>query len=156
MKNKGKHPNFVDIIFVILILAVALVAYALSHQESAAVNETTPRSYVVEFAGLDPEMADCLAVGDAVTDNVKNYAIGAVTNIDIQPYIVYTTNEEAGIIQETEYPGKVNLYVTIEAQTIEGEKQITTDSGYVLQTGAFASCSIGSLTCGGYIVALER
>ena len=155
-KSKRKHPNFFDIIFVLLIAAVALTAYVLSHQESAAVAETTPRSYVVEFAGLKPEMADCVAVGDSVTDNVKNYAIGTVTNVEVLPYTMYTTDEEAGVIRATEVPGKITLYVTVEAQTIDGEKQITTDSGYVLQSGKSISCSLGSLTSGGYIVELQR
>lgn len=155
-KNKRKHPNFFDIIFVVLIVAVALAAYALSHRESAAVAETTLRSYVVELAGLEPEMADCVAVGDSVTDNIKNYSIGTVTNVEVRPQTTYAPDEEAGIIRETEVPGKINLYVTVEAQTIDGEKQITTDSGYVLQSGKTISCSLGSLTSGGYIVELQR
>lgn len=155
-KTKRKHPNFFDIIFVLLIVVVALVAYALSHQESAAVAETTTRSYVVEFAGLRPEMADCVKAGDSVTDNVKNYPIGTVTNVEVVPYTVTTTDKETGVIRETENPRYITLHITIEAQTIDGEKQITTDSGYVLQVGANASCSMGSLTAGGYIIELQR
>lgn len=154
--SKRKHPNFFDILFLVLIAAVALTAYVLSHQESAAVAEATLRSYVVELANLKPEMADCVAVGDSVTDNVKNYAIGTVTNVEVHPYVVYTTDEENGMIRETEVPDKITLYVTVEVQTIDGEKQITTDSGYQLQVGAAVSCAMGSLTGGGYIVGLQR
>lgn len=154
--NNRKHPNFFDIIFLVLIAAVALTAYVLSHQESAAVAETTLRSYVVELSALKPEMANCVAVGDSVTDNVKNYAIGTVTKVEVLPHTVYTIDENAGIIRETEVPEIITLYVTIEAQTIEGKTQITTDSGYQLQVGARISCSVGSLTGSGYIVGLQR
>lgn len=154
--RKRKHPNFFDIIFIVLIVVVALAAYALSHQESAAVAETTPRSYVVEFSDLLPEMAEYVAVGDSVTDNIKNYPIGTVTNVAVLPCTRFTTDEETGIVQEMEVPGRITLYITIEAQTIDGEKQITTDSGYLLRTGAFVSCSVGGMTSGGYIIELQR
>lgn len=155
-KRKHKHPNFFDIVFIVLIGAVALGAYALSHREAAAVAETAPRTYVVELAGLKPEMADCVAVGDSVTDNVKNYALGTVTDVVVLPHTTYAPDQEAGVVRKAEVPETITLHVTIEAQTVDGEKQITTDSGYRLQVGAQISCSMGSLSSGGYIIGLQR
>lgn len=156
MEKKRKHPNFIDIAFLLLIAAVALAAYFISHQDSEAVNQTTMRSYVVELSDLDPSMSEYVAVGDAVTDNVKNYALGTVTAVEVVPYTMDVMDEEAGVYREAEVPNRISLQITIEAATLETDKQITTDSGYVLQVGGAISCTAGVLSGPGHIIALDR
>lgn len=157
MEKKRKRPNFIDIGFIALIAAVALTAYLLSHREAADVTvPTVTRSYTIELASLDPSVAECFAVGDPVTDNIKNLAIGTVTAIESVPATSSATDEEAGIIRQAEIPDRVTLYVTIEAATTETQSQIATTSGFTLRVGSPVSCVIGSMRATGYIVGLQR
>lgn len=156
MEKKKKRPNFIDIIFVLLVLGVILVAWFLIHGSQGASADTVTRSYVVELLELNPDMADYLAVGDKVKDNIKNYDIGIVTNVEEIPAIATVVDEETGVIRVAEIPGKITLVVTIEAQTVETEKAISTVSGYDLRIGTAVSCTIGRLTASGYIIGMDR
>lgn len=156
MEKKRKHPNFIDIAFILLIAAVALTAYFLSHRSSANTIQTVPRTYVIELNNLEPHMADCVSVGSAVTDNVKNYAMGTVTAVEAMPYTISSINEDEGKYVQSEVPGKITLHVTVQAETIEDAKGISTDTGYSLRIGTSVSCTINSLTASGYIINLER
>lgn len=156
MDKKRKHPNFIDIAFIILIAAVAFAAYFLSHQGADAVDQATKRSYVVELSDLDPRMADYVKVGDTVTDNVRNYHLGTVAAVEAVPYTLSVIDEEAGVYREAEVPDRICLLITIEADTLESDKQISTTSGYVLQVGSSISCTVGVLSAPGYITSLDR
>ena len=156
MEKKKRHPNWIDIAFIVLLIAVVAVAYVLSHSDSTATVETVKRSYVVELTNLDPNMADCLAVGDRVTDNVKNYDLGTVTALEVSPYETLCMDEESGSMRLTQVPDKITLLVTIEADTTETAQQIATASGYTLRVGTSVSCTIGQLTAAGYIIGLDR
>ena len=156
MEKKRKHPNFIDIAFVVLIAAVALAAYFLSHSSTEAAAETVKRSYVVELTQLDTDMAGSVAVGDSVTDNVKNYDLGTVTAVEVIPYTTSALDEAAGLYHMSEVPGKITLLVTIEADTTETASEINTVSGHPLRIGTSVSCSVGSLTAAGYIIELDR
>lgn len=155
MEKKKLRPNLIDIVLILLVFAVVLVAWILVHGDDSA-NDAVTRNYVVELINLSPDMADCVSVGDKVTDNVKNYDIGTVVGLEVTPYIVTALNEETGIYQTTEVPGKITLLVTIEADTTESEKEISTVSGYELRVGTSVSCTVGKLTAAGYIIGLDR
>lgn len=156
MDKKRRHPNFIDIAFILLIAAVALTAYFLSHQDSEATNQPTLRSYVIELSDLSPEMAQYIAVGDTVTDNVKNYHLGTVTAVEVIPYRMPALDEQAGIYRNCDVPNRISLLVTVEAETLETDKQITTASGFVIRVGATLSCSVGRFSAPGCIAAMDR
>lgn len=154
METKKRRPNFIDIVFILLVVGVVMVAYVLIH--GGDTEATQVRSYVVELTDLYPEMADGVRVGDRVTDNVKNYDMGIVTAVEVTPYTVTAVDEEAGIVRDAEIPGKITLILTVESETTETERGIATVSGYDLRIGTAVSCSIGELTASGYIIGLER
>ena len=154
-KKTRRRPNFFDILFIILILAAAATAWFLSHRE-AATAETRTRTYMFELLDIQEEMLDCISVGDSVTDNVKNLAMGTVTNVEVLPSTVQVLDEGTGVIRQADRPGRYTLHVTVEAETVETETSIETTAGYVLRVGSVVSCSIGGMTASGYILALER
>lgn len=155
MEKKRKHPNFIDIILIVLVVAVAAVAYFLSHQDASPA-QTVKRSYVLEVTQLDPAIADCVEAGDTVTDNIKNYDMGVVTAVERQTSTAAVLNKELGEYVLAEYPDKVTLYITIEADTTESDSTIATESGYTLRIGTGVSCTIGAMKASGYIVGLDR
>lgn len=154
MEKKKRRPNLIDIVFLLLIVGLVMVAYFLIHGSDE--ETTVTRSYVVELTELYPDMADAVSVGDKVTDNVKNYDLGVVTEVVVTPYTVTSMDEETGIIRETEVPGKITLLLTIEVETTETEQKIATISGYELRIGTAVSCTVSGLTASGYIIGLER
>lgn len=157
MEQKAKRirPNFFDIVFIVLILLAAALAYFLSHRD-AAVQEVTRRTYQLELTHLEESMQDRVAVGDTVVDNIKNYGMGTVTAIEVYPYTDRANDEENGIIRQTPVDGYVTLLLTVEADTVEGEKEIATTDGYVLRTGTSVSCTAGALAATGYVLTVER
>lgn len=155
-KKQRRHPNFFDIIFVVVILAVAVAAYLISHDSGTRGQATVSRSYILELTQLQEGMESCVAVGDTVTDNIKNYEIGTVTDIQVVPYTSAATDEEAGVVKQAAMQGYISLQLTIEADTVETESEISTVSGYTLRVGASVSCTVGSLKGSGYILQLDR
>jgi hypothetical protein len=151
-----RRPNFFDLLFIVLILAVALVAYVLSHGQLGGTTDTTTRTYLVELPDLQPGMADCVSVGDTVTDNVKNYDVGTVTEVQVIPATATAFDEENGIYRQVALDDQINLMVTIQAETTETDTAVETVSGYTLRTGTSVSLTIGQLTAAGYILTVER
>ena len=155
METKKRRPNFFDIVFIVLILALAGGAYAISHGLSA--NQTvTTRTYLLEVAGLEPGMEQAVAVGSSVTDNIRNYEIGTVTQVEEVPSLGGVFDETSGVVRQTALPDQITLHVTVQVDTVETEKNVTTVSGYDLKTGKAVSCTMGEVTCSGYILHVDR
>jgi hypothetical protein len=155
MEKAKRHPNFFDILLILVILLAAAAAYLLSHQGADSATLRT-RTYQLELQGLKTTMADAVQVGDTATDTVKNLALGTVTAVEVQPYTAAVTDEEAGIVRQTEVPDYVTLCLTLEVETTETDSQISTTSGYVLRTGTSVSAAIGDLVASGYILEIQR
>ena len=152
---KRKHPNFIDIALILILVTVAGAAYLLSHTDSEAV-AATPRCYTVEVAEADPARAEAIHVGATVTDKIRGLAIGTVTAVEAVPSTAAVLDETQGKYVQAEIPGKVNLYITVQADTYDTGLQITTDSGYVLQVGNPISCAMDDYYAVGKIVVLDR
>ncbi len=154
-KKLRRHPNFFDIIFIVLILALAGGAYWVSHDGTSG-QELVSRSYVIELSHLQADMARYAAVGDRVTDNVKNQAMGTVTAVETIPYTISVTDEAAGTVKQVPVEGYVSLRITVQTDTTETDSQIATGDGYVLRVGTAVSCAVGGLTSAGYIIQVDR
>ena len=155
MNKTRKHPNFFDILIVLLLILVAGAAWVISHRDNTQ-GEAVLRRYTIELTDLEETMADSVQVGDKVTDNIKNYDIGTVAGVEVLPYTQAVVDEENAVIRQQPTPGSIRLLVTVECLTVEGEKEIATTSGYTLRTGTSVSISAGELTSGGFILAVER
>lgn len=157
MEKKRRRPNWIDIALIVLIAAVALAAFLISRGEEQSVTiETVKRSYTIELSGLDPYAVDCVNVGDSVTDKVRNIPIGTVTAVETVPYTSAVTDKENLVIRQVEVPDKINLIVTVEADTTETSQQIATSSGYPIKVGSSVSCTVGTLRATGFIIEVER
>lgn len=155
MKKTKKRPNLFDIVILLVLLGIMAVVWFLVHGSGEG-TETVTRTYTIELDDLEPGMEKGVSVGDPVTDNVKNYAMGTVVEMSTEPCIALTTDQESGTLRSAQVPGKITLYLTVEAETQETEKNITTVSGYDLKVGTSVSCTVGQLTAPGYIIQVER
>jgi hypothetical protein len=155
MEKAKRHPNFFDILLILLILLVAAAAYFISHQGTDSATLRT-RTYRIELQGLRSSMADALQPGDTATDTVKNLDLGTITAVEVQPYTVAVTDEEAGVVRQVEMEDYVTLWITLEVETSETDSQISTTDGYVLRTGTTVYIAAGDLVASGYILDVER
>lgn len=156
-KKARRRPNFFDILIVVLLLLVVLAAYWLSHRSAAPTAVVVPRTYTVELIQLKAGMEDYVAVGDPVTDNVKNYDVGTVKAVEVRPYTTdESLDEEAGTYHQTPVEGWVNVLLTIEVDTVETENSVDTLSGYTLRTGVTGSFTAGTLSSRGVILDVSR
>ncbi len=153
--KKRYHPNFFDILIVAVILLLAAGAWFISHRGDA-VAKTMPRTYVLEVSGLQSGMEAPIVPGCSVTDNIRNYDIGVVTAVEEVPSLSAVFDETSGTVRQTPTPNETTLLVTIQADTVESEKNVSTKSGYDLKVGKNVSCTIGGVICSGYILEVER
>ncbi len=156
-KKARRRPNFFDILIIVLLLLVVAVAYFLSHDSASPAKTVISRTYTVQLTDLEEGMEQYVSVGDPVTDNVKNYDVGTVTAVEVEPY---TSNkaldEEAGVYRQAPVEGRVNVLLTIEVDTIETESNVDTLSGYTLRTGMVVSLTAGQLSSRGNILEVSR
>ena len=156
MNKKIKRPNFIDIAFLVVIAAVALAAYFVSHQDSEAVASTVERNVVIEITEVAPEAADAIVSGDVATEITKNQILGTVTSVEVTAMYEEVFDEESGICRRAEVPGMVTLLVSIEADTLENDSQISSAGGFPLRIGTGVMCTIGGFYGTGHIVGVER
>ncbi len=156
-KKARKRPNFFDLLIVILLLLVVAAAYWLSHRSAAPTAVVIPRTYMVELIRLQEGMEEYVAVGDPVTDNVKNYDVGTVKAVEVLPYTTgESLDEEAGMYRQAPVEGWVNVLLTVEVDTVETDSTVDTLSGYTLRTGATGSFTAGTLSSRGVILDVSR
>ncbi len=153
--KKRRRLNLFDVLFVVIILILVVVAYLLSHGGFSR-QETITRSYLLELADLPEEMQDGISVGSRVEDNITNYDLGTVTAIEVVPSTGPVLDEGARTIRQAVNPDRVTLLLTIQADTVETAVTVETVSGYPLRVGRSVSCTAGSLTASGYILAVDR
>ena len=154
--KKRRRPNFFDILFLVLILAVAAVAWYVSRDEGQVHVETRTRTYLLELSDMDESMVQYVAVGDKVKDNVKNLDMGTVTNMEVVQATGQVVDETAHIVRQSPREGRVLILLTVEAETTETNTTVNTVGGYSLRVGKSVSCTVGKLTSAGYILAVER
>lgn len=155
-KKPRKRLNFFDLLIVLLLLAVVAVAYLLSHDSTPTAKNIIPRTYTVELPRLELGMKDYVSVGDTVTDNIKNYAIGTVTDIELQPSTNTVLDEEHEIFRQAVLNDRVTLVLTIEVDTVETDSAVDTLSGYTLRTGTSVSLTAGQLYAAGTVLSVSR
>ena len=153
MEKKRIRPN---LILLVLVAAVAVSAYWISHQDSDTVAVTTPRSIVIEIADVAPEMLNAVGAGDLVTETTKNQVLGTVTAVEALPYYESVYDEEAGICRRAEVSGRICLMVTLQADTIDTDSAVNAASGFALRVGTGVNCTVGKRAGVGHIVGVER
>jgi hypothetical protein len=149
----------------VLVLAVAVGAFllwnALKPQTVSDGGETTESSaatirYSILFRRW-PEGNDALiAVGDQMTDAVKNANLGTVVDMEVLPSQSLVLDEENGRYILSDAPTYEDILVTMEATGTYSEEAVTLTEGYVLRVGATAYLRGPGYMASGPIYAIER
>ena len=105
-KEKRGSFNVIDIVLILLLLAFIMIAvycFAPSSLFDFGSEKTVTVEYTVEIPGVPKDMAAKILVGDSVTDGNAQYALGKVTNTEIDDYVEYIYNDETGRISAVAY-----------------------------------------------------
>lgn len=151
--------NVIDALVVLLVVAVAVAGVALltggetqnpeqTQEQPDPSPELSSTAATVEVVGVQPYVADALAIGPVETDGIV-----AIENKSVAPTTV-VTEDESGELSEREHPQKrtVTLQVTLETtaqgnETVYGEKP--------LEIGRTATFDFGDVTVEGTVTAFD-
>jgi len=158
-KKKGilRFFNLFDIILigVIIILAVVLVFLSRTGEvdESAAQGTVT---YVLELRRMENGSEELVKVGDRLTDKIKKYDIGTVTDVEIKDAATLADDILQGASGDTAFPTGKDVYVTVEAPCTENDTTITVGGGYTIRVGRDVSVRGPGYFGAGYIIDIVR
>lgn len=139
-KEKRGSFNVIDIVLILLLLAFIMIAvycFAPSSLFDFGSEKTVTVEYTVEIPGVPKDMAAKILVGDSVTDGNAQYALGKVTNTEIDDYVEYIYNDETGRISAVAYSEEgddrnvlKSVLVTVSTTATYSERYGYTVNGY--------------------------
>lgn len=158
VKRKVKTGiNIIDILIVLIILAAAAVllyVFVLSGRGEAVTPQTHTIRYVVELKGIRDEFADNVTIGENAVDSVAMYKIGTVVAYEEKEATYKGVNALKGESVISPVPGKMNMYVTIEAQAYL-DKYIYSIDGYRIAVGSSVGLKLPNFIGIGYCIKLD-
>lgn len=123
--KKVKWSGIDTLIVIVVIAAVAVLALMFGPK----VGESTEKSkveFTVMLASKEPELADAITEGAKATISLTEKDGGVVKAVRSEKAEQMTFNSIDGTYSHTEAEGKVDIYVTIEANCDINEKYIKT------------------------------
>lgn len=155
--NSGKKKfslrfNCVDIIIVIALLAI-ICAFVFrtpskvsddsaDSDSSVKINAVTydeTAVYTMKISSLQQASGNLIKVGDTLYSHETKGAVGKVTNVRVDPAILYVSLPDGQIVKRYT-PDRVDIYLTLEA-TVHADK-----SGYYLEGYEFL-CANKDMSC---------
>lgn len=128
--------NIVDVILILLVIAVGLIGAKLflgggTGQTTA---ETKTYSYVVMGQEVVEETADFPVVGGNAYNSSTSAYLGIVKEVKTEPFTETMFNRTTGKYEKVPVAGYSDIYVTIEGNGAETEKDITVE-GQTVKVG---------------------
>lgn len=152
--------NLFDAIILVLVLIVggvmAWLALRPSVQETADPAVTTTVRYTVRFQRWAEGASSLIEVGDKLTDNIKNYALGTVVSCEAVPCVTQVLDQEARRYVEAPIEGYEDVLVTVESPCAASDAGFVLDGGYELRVGITTYIKGEGYMASGPVVAVER
>jgi len=135
-EKKRFHLNWVDIVIIVVVLALAACAILLRNKVSGNdQKETYTIRFTAEAQKLLPEIADSFILGEDIYDSSTNNYLGKIVSIKKSAYRHIEYSETAGKFTDCDDPIYQTLDMVIEGQGFADEKTIQIESK-ILQIGA--------------------
>ena len=146
--------NLFDIVVIVVILAVAFLGYKYLNRESVA--ETHKIQYTFELTDNPEGFGENIKIGDRITDNVKNYYMGQVVDVKIEPCKKLINDTEIGMVREAVVPGRETAIVTVEADVTESASDLKVNGYYTVKVGLEVAVKGNGYAGRGYILNVDR
>ncbi|HPT85589.1 MAG TPA: DUF4330 domain-containing protein [Bacillota bacterium] len=151
--------NFIDALFLLIILAAsALLVYILFFHNPENIDQKsyTDVEYKIELRMVREELKGKINIGDKVIDASKLYTIGEVTDVKYANAIYTGVNRQQGTLVYSEYPGFVNITVTIKAPADLRSGNYMINGVYKLSVGSYVSIRVPNFTGSGYCISIKE
>ena len=159
MSEKKRKINFFDVVIIALV-AVLCVAVLVIRSKSAASSTTAAQmqtlQYTIELNAVPDQMSDAIAIGDSLTEGVKNYNLGNVVDVQVEAATDQTPIASEGRYVEKEIPEMEKIFLTVEAQVTESDSSFAIDGAYVVRAGNTVSVKGPGYAWEGMVVSVNR
>ncbi|MFV0314689.1 MAG: DUF4330 domain-containing protein [Anaerotignum sp.] len=154
MRNKKLFGifNIVDIIFILLLLLAGFIGFRMffgGGQEDTATMKTY--TYVVQGREVLDETADMPIVGDKVYNSSTSDYLGVVKEVTSEPFNEVVFSKEIGAYQKLPAEGYSDIFVTVEGNGTETERDITVE-GTTVKVGMNLNLAGKGYAFGGIVV----
>ena len=154
VEKKKFKINWVDIIIIVVALVAIVFAYKFTHKEVAV--ETKTIRYTFELVDNPIGFTDKIKIGDDITDNIKNYYMGKVVEVEKTTYTKVIQDVETGTYKEAVVEGRETAIVTVEASVTENGGNLNVDGYYLVKGGLEVAVKGNGYAGRGFILSVER
>ena len=132
--------NIFDAIVLVVVLAAGAVVAWFGLQSSGSDASPSSRTvqYTVLFQQMEPGSSALIEPGDQLVDTVKNYSLGTVVSVRVEPAVVQVLNQETQTYVDAVLEDYEDVYVTVESTCTENEDALLLDGGYDFRVGQVA------------------
>ena len=132
--------NLFDAIVLGVVLAAGAVVAWFGLQSSGSDASPSSRTvqYTVLFQQMEPGSSALIEPGDQLVDTVKNYSLGTVVSVRVEPAVVQVLNQETQTYVDAVLEDYEDVYVTVESTCTENEDALLLDGGYDFRVGQVA------------------
>lgn len=167
--KKRIHLNWVDAVFVLFLLAAvcaAVIVFGSGSEKELPEGQAVKLRYVVKVAGLREELDDRITIGDTAYDASGVYTVGRVIGSQSEPSTYFSTTKTETVIGQggesyeapvnSIVPGKVDLFITLEAEALLMEDGRYYVDGRPVCVGTFFSLMTQHFFGEGYCVSITE
>ena len=155
-ERKIKRINLLDIIIILVALIAGIVGYKLISNDEVVTPDTTKVVYQIKATEVENAVYDQIVEGTDIYDSVKNYHIGKILKKESSPSTRDVFDEKTGEYKLAEVNEKTDITLTIEADAVVSEKDITVGGAYIIKVGNPAYVKGKGYAAISYIVSVER
>ena len=152
-KRRHKINIFDIVVFVVLIIVAAFGYRYLNKGKSVNTNKIR---YTMELTDNPEGFSKNIQVGDKITDNVKNYYMGEVVDVQAEPCKKLVNDTVNGAIRDSACEGKETDIVTLEANVTDDGANYRVNGYYTVKAGLEVAVKGNGYAGRGYILTIER
>lgn len=167
--KKRMHLNWIDALFVLFLLmavCVAVLVFGSGREETSSDGQAVKLRYVVKVGELREELDDRITVGDTAYDSSGLYRMGTVIGSQSEHSTYFSSSVTETVVGSggefyeapvsSVIPGKVDLYVTLEAEALLMEDGRYYVDGRFVCVGTFLSLMTQHFFGEGYCVSITE
>lgn len=149
-----KKWTFIDTLIVVLVAAVVAVGAVILKPSEGGKSNKEKVSFTVLIQNKEQELADAIEPGVKAVLSLTEKDGGIITDIVTENAVQMTFNSLDGTYSNVETEGKVDIYVTIEADCEISDKAIKTGDT-TIKVGAELPVRGRGFATSGYVINIE-
>jgi len=153
MENKKPKFNFIDVLIIVFVLAVAAFGAWFFFGRGDGTEQREVR-FTVEIRETLPGLHEDFTHGANVLESVFNFPLGYIENVSHRPSTVPTFNHDTQTISLADIPNRYDILVTIMANAAVNESRIMIEDSF-LRVGQLIHLRGHGFAGYGFIIEIE-